>query len=172
MTTGVTPIEYKWKPGSRVDIDPMIAGKEFGRIAKRDGDVKPVALVDASRDPSAPLHSYFEWDNSAAAEQHREDQARKLLRSLVVVFVRNDTEAPQPPIRAMVRLKEAVREGADPPKSYIPINKVMSDVDLRDRYRRQAFNELCNWRDRYADIEDFARVFAEIDALKEQYKAG
>lgn len=55
---------------------------EVNRLAKLGGGrITPRALVDAARDPDSPLHSFFEWDDSEAAEKYREMQARTLLRS-------------------------------------------------------------------------------------------
>ena len=177
MTTGVTPIEYKWRDGFVTKTDPLVAGRELERIAKRDQEVVPLTLVEESRPIDAPLHESFEWDDSEAAELYREDQAKRLIGALKVVFVRNDTEEPLPPVRAYVSVvDEPGLEMYEPtlPKMrhYRPIVKVMSAEDLRDQYRRQAFDTLCSWRERYADIEDFARIFQEIDALKAKYTAG
>jgi hypothetical protein len=177
MTTGVTPIEYTWREGFVTKIDPTVAGRELERIAKRDQEVVPLTLVEESRPVDAPLHDTFEWDDSEAAERYREDQAKRLIGALKVVFVRNDTEEPLPPMRAYVSVVDTPRlemyESSAPKlRHYRPIVKVMSTEDLRDQYRRQAFDTLCGWRDRYADIDDFARIFKEIDALKVKYAAG
>lgn len=175
MTTGATPIKYEWNKGARISIAPEVAGREFERIAKRDQEVTPATVVRESTDPTAPLHSWFEWDDSAAAEEHRISQARQLIRTLHVVYVRNDTEEPLPPVRAYVSVIDKppldmdVRQPTT--RSYQPIAKVVSSEDLRDQYRRQAFSTLCLWRDRYQDIEEFTRIFREIDTLKERYTA-
>lgn len=52
------------------------------------GSLTPDAIVDEASDPNHPLHSRFEWDNEAAAHQHRLEQARGLIR-LVRVTYRN-----------------------------------------------------------------------------------
>lgn len=180
MTTGVTPIKYEWRTGfpSR-GIDPTVAGRELERIAKRDQEVVPVTLIEESRPTDAPLHTYFEWDDSVAAGLHREEQARQVIRALTVIYVRNDVEEPLPPVRAYVSVVDdpdfemyaPAKPNIAAKRHYRPIMKVMTNEDLRDQYRRQAFDTLCNWRDRYRDIEDFARIFQEIDVLKERYAA-
>ena len=43
----------------------------------------PELVVRDARSPSSPLHGCFEWDDSAAAEAWREQQARTLMRSVV-----------------------------------------------------------------------------------------
>lgn len=172
MTTGVTPIKYTWRAGFVTSIDPTIAAREFDRLAKRDGEVVPATLVEESRTPDSPLHTYFEWDDSVAGAQFRINQARDSIRALSVIFVRNDTEEPLAPLRAYVSVSGDVDEPAQTitsPRHYRPIVNVMSNEDLRDQYRRQAFDTLCSWRDRYRDIEDFARIFQEIEALKTRF---
>lgn len=174
MTIGVTPVKYEWRAGFPINIDPMVAGRELDRIAKRDQEVVPMTLVEENRTPGTPLYDYFEQDDTTAAAKHRESQARQLIGALKVTFVRNDTEEPLPPIRAYVNVVDDPELDMYAPakpaqRHYRPVVKVMSVEDLRDQYRRQAFDALCSWRDRYRDIEDFARVFVEIDAIRAQY---
>lgn len=173
MTTGVTPIQYTWRDGYVAKIDPATAGRELERIAKRDQEVVPLTVVEESRPDDAPLHSAFEWNDSDAAEKYREDQAKRLIGALKVVYVRNDTEEPLPPMRAYVSVvddPEFEMFAPRPARHFRPIAKVMSEQDLRDQYRQQAFATLCSWRERYQDIDDFARIFEEIDALKAKYQ--
>lgn len=44
-----------------------------------------MVLADA-QDPSSPLHDYFEWDDTKAAQAWRIEQARLLVRSVRVVI--------------------------------------------------------------------------------------
>jgi hypothetical protein len=52
------------------------------KIETRTGKLSPIAVIEAAREPDSPLHGYFEWDDSKAAEQYRLDQARCLIRSV------------------------------------------------------------------------------------------
>ena len=40
-------------------------------ICRRDGKLKPEAVVEAAKDPASPLHARFEWDDGKAAQEHR-----------------------------------------------------------------------------------------------------
>ena len=175
MSVGITPIRYVWRDGfpAAGGIDADVAGKELDRIAKRDQEVVPLTLVEESKPAGAPLHDAFEWDDDEAAVLYREEQARKLIGALKVVFVRNDTEEPLPPTRAFVSVIDEPGLDMYEPRQrhYRPIVKVMSTDDLRDQYRRQAFDALCSWRDRYNDIEDFARIYETVDAMRQERTA-
>lgn len=53
-------------------------------LEKDAGRLIPADVVDAARRPDSPLHSHFEWDDSAAAEKFRLDQARALIRTVKI----------------------------------------------------------------------------------------
>jgi hypothetical protein len=79
-------------------VDAQTAGRELDRIRRRDGTIRPAAVVDEARPEEAPLHPAFEWRDLVAAEQWREHQASTLIRVVRVVPV-----APQEPRVASVR---------------------------------------------------------------------
>lgn len=175
MSIGVTPVKYEWRDGfpAMAGIDPDIAGRELDRIAKRDQEIVPLTLVEESRPADAPLHNAFDWDVTEAAGKWNEHQAKQLIGALKVVFIRNDTEEPLPPVRAFVSVVDEPGLGMYAPRQrhYRPIVKVMSTEDLRDQYRKQAFDALCSWRDRYNDIEDFTRIYEAVDAMRRERAA-
>lgn len=68
-----------------------MAHNELERIRTSAG-LTAKNVVDSSRDEDAPLHNYFEWNDEAAAESYREQQARQLIRA--VFEVKDTQEAP------------------------------------------------------------------------------
>ena len=54
--------------------------------AAHGGTLRPEDVGKAARAADHPLHSRFEWDNAKAAEAHRLDQARSLIRSVKVTI--------------------------------------------------------------------------------------
>ena len=64
---------------------PAEAVREALQQLERGGRLTPAQVVEAARDESSPLHTHFEWDDSAAAESFSIDQARRLIRSVQVV---------------------------------------------------------------------------------------
>jgi hypothetical protein len=63
-------------------VSEMVA--EALRSLARGGKLTPSRVVDAARNPDHPLHTHFDWDDSAAAELWRVEQARRLIRSVRV----------------------------------------------------------------------------------------
>ena len=75
---------YAWTPRAHVGVPADVAGRELSRMAK-GGEITARAVLDAARPEESPLHPAFEWDDAVAAELHREEQARLMLRSIRIV---------------------------------------------------------------------------------------
>lgn len=150
---------YQWKPEARTKVDPQIAGEELERIRTwNNGRLEARSVVEASRDPGAPLHGEFEWNDRKAAGAYRVEQAKYLIRSITVIAEQAD--GPPQPIRAFVSV---VR---DDDRSYTSVEHALSDKELRTQVLRQAWNELEAWQRRYAELLEFAKVFAIIDQAR------
>lgn len=60
--------------------------KALRGLATRDhGRLTPKAVVAAARPSRSVLHRYFTWDDGEAARLRREDEARRLIRSIEYV---------------------------------------------------------------------------------------
>jgi|694.fasta_scaffold01179_23 hypothetical protein len=82
------PVEYFWKmKGFFKGINPNEAIVELQRIQKEYGELTPKTVLEASRNPDALFHKYFEWDDTKAAEAHRLQQARILLNNVEIRVV-------------------------------------------------------------------------------------
>lgn len=164
---------YRWRDGCHVKVKPDDAVVELRRIYQAHKGVTPALVVEAARPDESLLHDEFEWSDAEAARTHREEQARHLLRSLLVVYRRPDGTKTQP-VRAYVKIVPSADDpslddattGLLRPHVYLPIRQVMDEPDLRRRLRQQAYNELVTWRQRYRGIDTFAALFDQIDALK------
>lgn len=72
------------EPKQEVIATTAAARVAIAELEKR-GRLTATQVVNAARDPASPLHEYFEWDNTAAADAWRIEQARRLIRSVRVV---------------------------------------------------------------------------------------
>lgn len=65
-----------------------IYGSELKRLARtQNGKLETEFVVTKARSEVSPLHDAFEWDDAAAAHQHRLKQARTLIRDIVEVQI-------------------------------------------------------------------------------------
>lgn len=149
---------YKWKPNTRIKIGAQVAGERLEKIAnKHGGKLHPLHIVADAQSARSPLHPYFEWDNDKAAYLYRIEQARFLIRKLVVADIGGNQS--ENPIRAFVSIT------TDDHPSYHGIASVMSDETMRAQLLEKAHVEFHAWRDRYKDLQELAEIFAAHDRL-------
>lgn len=122
---------------------------------QQKGEITPEDVIADARNPNSPLHSFFEWDDTAAAEQHRLQQARGLIRSVIAVYVSED--------RPAVRAKAYVHIPDPGAQHYREACHAMSQARTRKMVLQRAWRELQAWRDRYKDLKEFSDLIAVID---------
>lgn len=116
--------KYGYRSGVYYGIDAQTAGTELGRMIERDGHLTAQSVVDEARPEHAPLHPAFEWDDATAAEGYRRDQARNLIRAVVVM----PSDEDQRPTNVFVRVSGAA--DPDTPSGYYPTSVVVQRPDL------------------------------------------
>lgn len=145
----------RFQPGADT-TDPKTVGKRLDQLRRQcKGELTPEDVVEDAKDPSSPLHGFFEWSNTKAAHQYRLQQARGLIRSVVAVYV-SETE-PAIRQRAYVHVPEA---GAP---HYRDTAQAMSQTKTREMVLRRAWEELQHWRKRYKEMQEFAELIGVID---------
>lgn len=124
--------------------------------ARNRGRLTPEVVVKDATKASSPLHKYFEWDDTKAAEKHRLEQARGLIRTVVVRFNEDfDSE----PVRAFV----SVKVGGDEQPSYQPTHVALTRPDLRGQLLNQAMDDMIKFRRKYNQLKELAKVLETMD---------
>lgn len=152
-------VRWAWRDGSHIRIDANKAGREMEDIRTSNGGrLTPADVVERARSKNSALHGHFEWDDRAAAEQHRLSQAGELIRSITIDVSRSNLETR--PVRAFVSVKEGGQQ------RYTSTLHAMSDAELRKQVLERAWADLEAWRERHRELVEFARLFAVIDEMK------
>lgn len=148
---------YRWVTGSRKSGNAQTIGETLESLRRKlKGRLTTQAVIITARKKRSVLHRHFEWDDTIAAEAHRHEQARHLIRSVLVVPRKGE------PSRAFVHVVQA--DGGKP--VYTGMFHALSDTEMRGRLLRQAEDEMRSWRRRYENLVEFTEVFSVIDALK------
>jgi hypothetical protein len=121
------------------------------RLEQENGDLNPSDVVDSARDPTSPMHDFFEWDDTIAAEQWRMSQARLLIRRVKIQVLVRDI-----PMDVM----RYVRNPEEPGR-YSDIVRIRTD---EDRSRRVVIDEMS----RVAKAAKRARAVAAVLGTTEQ----
>jgi len=129
--------------------------------------VTPARLVLRAKDPASPLHRYFQWNDSVAAQEWRKSQAEKLIRSLAVVTVNNGVETK---IRSHFSVRLTPPEEAAQSvnaRHYISVREARSDPETREEVLQQALKECRSWMSKYQafGLVEFQPVYEAIASL-------
>ena len=151
---------YQWKSGCRYGISAQAAGEQCEQLAKA-GNLSAKSLVDVNRPEDAPLHPAFEWNDAAAAELYREEQARHIIRSIVTVKEQNEQETT---VRAFLHI-EANKE-----PEYKPINTILSNKSDTDALLKEAYRDAEAFLRKYQTLRKVANkeltaVFTAVDCM-------
>ena len=139
-----------WADGSRMTGDANVAAEVCAKL-EAEGRLNAQSLVDVSRDKDAPLHGMFEWDDSIAAEKYREEQAKKIIRSIVY------TVEDKP-----ITTRMYPSMGSN---TYQHIERVMKSDEMRKYLLKAAKAELDAFKRKYQILTELSEVFAVIDKV-------
>jgi hypothetical protein len=129
--------------------------RELEEIAAANGGlVRPEAVVEYARNPETALHSWFEWDDSKAAEKYRLHQARMRLRLVLTMHPKAEIK-----FRAVVSLKEDRYSG----QGYRLTLDVMSESERREQLLLEALAEFRALEEKYRQYQELAEIFAAIE---------
>ncbi|MEC7161962.1 MAG: hypothetical protein VXW57_09165, partial [Pseudomonadota bacterium] len=144
---------YEWaegarfQPGATKRSAPSAVGAHLEMLRRRlKGEITPADVLADAKNPNSPLHPFFEWDEGAAAEQYRLQQARGLIRAVVAVYVSDD--------RPAVRQKAYIHVREPGAEHYRDTAQALSQTRTREMVLRRAWEELQQWRKRYKDLEE------------------
>lgn len=132
--------------------------KALEAIYERDGAVSPQAVLDAAKPKNSPLHKLFDWDDAAAAEAHRLNQARQLIRVAVVML----PQIANSPVRQFVSLSSLRKTGG---ASYLATVDVMADEAQAAQALADAVTALQSLQKRFRYLPQLAPVWDALAQL-------
>lgn len=153
-----------WKRGvPNRDIDPAIAYDALEAIRKKHGALTDDIVLAAAANRRNPLHGWFTWDDSAAAAEHRRNQARHLLRSLEVTY----SHQPDEPVRVYsVQVKQPPR--SEERTTYSTTEEVMRNPATRDALIAEAIRAAMDFRRRFKGLHEMQAVIEAMEAAIER----
>lgn len=125
---------------------------EFKAIRARE-PLTAAAVLKRARDPKNPLHRFFEWDDSAAAERFRLIQASRLVRDVRLVI--DTPSGEQRSVRAFLHVV------TDRGHCYEPTLEVMESPRLSAQVIdeiRQSLDHLQRKMETYEELRDARRL--------------
>lgn len=139
--------EVFWKVNLFKGVDAKKCYEEIGNT-----QITPREIVEKARNENSELHKCFEWDDTKAAELYRIEQAKTVLRLLVVVNKPKDE-----PVRVYQITSEK--------NTYQPTKLFLQQPDEYQILLKRALEELQMFQKRYSQLAELETVFEAIDSL-------
>jgi hypothetical protein len=151
------PVKKKFPKDGKIIADAV------AELGKRNLPVTPANLVEVARAVDHPLHAYFEWDDSRAAESYRRLQAYKMIAGLhtatqVISGVPEDiyVDANESSLRMFL----PVRDGEN---VYVERQRAKENPDVRRKNVAAFLSELRAWCRRTRDFEELDPVRSAVE---------
>jgi len=146
---------YQYSIQGLYAVPAEVTGKELERIRKKYGTLNAKDVVEESKDPSSPLHRIFEWENDKAAESWRINQAKALIRSVVVVIEHKETPCK---VRAFV----SVADGPHNKASYVPITEATSNGYAKKYLMNCAKHDMECFAAKYRTLSELDEIISKM----------
>jgi len=158
--------KFKARNGARInDKQANEYGNHIFKMWKSISEkvVNAEQVVEDAKDKKAPYHNYFCWDNKKAGNEHRLEQARKLLGSFVEVeIIKEDNVDKEIEVRSFHCV---TYEGN---KGYAPKEFVMSHKEMAKQVIDRALREAKAWTCRYNDYVKLNKIKDAIEEVIEE----
>ncbi len=162
--------QYKLRPGARAPkgFDVQEAGAALQEILDKHPEVTTEEVVNFAKSSDCPFHAWFQWDDTKAAEQHRLDQARGLMRSIRITIITPEEKVFEVSIASSID-----SDLTDKARAYTSTVDGLSDPNTRAKILSLALRELKVIRSKYAMLSELSQVVQSIDtALSIAKKTG
>lgn len=152
--------KYRAAPGNYFlnDEDAREIGILFEKIFPA-GQITADLVLEAAKDRKSPLHKFFEWDDKKAAYLWRKDQARKIIRAIVI-----DVDGAEVPAYHHVYLEESEDS------RYVDQRQARESEELWKQVVSGALKEARAWKARYQTYRQLEPVFTAIDDVEKKMR--
>lgn len=144
-----------------------VVHQELEQIRKKNPDktLQPIDIVNAARKKRSPLHRFFEWDDTAAAEKFRLAQATFLVKAVVRVV---DRGGEKKTISAYVS-KRNYKTGIGKSGGFEPTAVVVKRKSDRDRLIETKVKQLDRLRQEMETISEMVGLSSDIEEILHEH---
>ena len=135
-------------------------------LAKKHGKVTPKIVLNDAKRANSPLHSFFDWNDSAAAIKYRLQQAQDLIRSIRVTYTPYENETVKIRVREFVSVTPESKDTDEKAASiYIPYTEAMKVESYRDQVMYQCKRDAESFRQKYRSLQEAAAIIEAMDGF-------
>ena len=153
-------MKYRYNGPAAIKVKAHIVADEITNlIESNNGAIIPETVVRAARPKQSRLHGCFEWDDKKAAKLYRVEQAKYILRAVIVEYETGDEDCPTVEIRAFPNIE------SDGGNYYTTMARVAQDEEMSEQLESQIYRDLCFMRKKHKNIKRFSSIWEAIDSV-------
>lgn len=154
---------YAWKYSIKADAQKV--GTELEALYEDHGQLTPTLIVEDARNPERETHQLIEWDETEAASKYRIEQARYIMRNIIIVRTEQTVDSEPKIIKVRAFENVDVEEG----RYFMPMRIAIQREDTRNYMLQQALRALTSFRQKYGAIQELSAVVSAIDTVEREY---
>ena len=147
---------YKYVFPDLYKVPAQTVGEFCERLQASETGLSPRSFVEASRDPNSPTHPMIEWRDEIAAEAYREEQARKIIKNLIIVRETDDADERD---RGFV-----VTPGGQ--SQYVTLESALGNEAWKAHLLKEARKDMLAFKAKYRRLTELAAVIGEMDKVQ------
>lgn len=134
---------------------------EIIQVQKTEG-LTAENLLEKAKDESSPLHNFFDWNDTSAANQYRLYQARLIINEVKILVGEKELFAFEN-VNISIQEKQTNRE-------YKPVIEILNNDDYRKQVITTALNNIDYWKEKYAEYKELKPIFVSIEKVKAKWQ--
>lgn len=160
---GSPAVAYKTKTevAQKRERKQVVVDKALDALYQKKGKLTAAIVLEAATPESHPLHRFFEWNDSKAAEQHRMAQAYALIQaSKFVALLKEQTPTPSGASGVEVRRFVSPFSG----EGFVARREALDGVNSRKAVIERKISTLRGWCREASDIKELAQIRNAVQA--------
>ena len=133
-----------------------IVETELRRIWDERAELSAADILEEARPEDSPLHPFFEWDDSQAAENFRLFQAGMLIRSVKLRVTSIDARGQITDYRVRAWVPRRYLDGDV--GTYLPVEQARDDPKIREALTRAMLRDAEAFKRRYRHLVEYSEV--------------
>ena len=161
---GYTVVGVVPTTGSHVSREKIeVYDRELQRIAAAKGRLVSEDVLESARSRKSPIHDWFEWDDTIAAEAYRLRQAGDLIRAVSIVMTRPSGE--EETVRKYTITRTSSTGGA-----YVETKEVLKDGVLLNELLQDTVKTIRLHISRFNLYTEFGGVLRELELIEHRIR--
>lgn len=138
---------------------------------KNGGEITPEIVLQEAKRKNSPLHPFFCWDNTKAAEEYRLIQAASLIRRIKITIPSSDETSIK--VRAFINVCPQAEAEETPEEQargvYVSFQHATTVESYREQMIANCKRDVEAFRRKYSALQEAGRIIKAMDHFEAEF---